>query len=199
MTGIAWSEKHRQVQVTLLLILLQRFHGDLNRDRSGQVHFLRLVEADETKPAIGDTKIPLLCPEHRLIESEANWRWSKTYTYFYGYPFAHFSDRICWSDQAMPSIQRQLDRPRSASQLYLGSGRAGACRSRGHPASASQKPTRACMIRALEPQATVRVLTLGAGRPSAKVGINYQRTYRSATPVRIYKRIKLHQSARYPY
>jgi WD40 repeat protein len=27
---------------------------------SGEVHFLRLVEADETKPAIGDTKIQLL-------------------------------------------------------------------------------------------------------------------------------------------
>jgi len=26
----------------------------------GRVHFLRLVEADETKPAIGDTKIPIL-------------------------------------------------------------------------------------------------------------------------------------------
>jgi hypothetical protein len=43
-------------------------------------------------------------------------------------------------------------------------------------------------MRALEPQATVRVPTLGAWRPSAKVGINYQRTYRSATPSRIYKR-----------
>ena len=29
-------------------------------DGSGRVHFLRLVEADETEPAIGDTKIPLL-------------------------------------------------------------------------------------------------------------------------------------------
>ena len=43
-------------------------------------------------------------------------------------------------------------------------------------------------MRALEPQATVRVPTLGAWRPGAKVGINYQRTYRSATPSRIYKR-----------
>ena len=29
-------------------------------DRSGRVHFLRLVEADKTKPAIADTKIQLL-------------------------------------------------------------------------------------------------------------------------------------------
>jgi WD40 repeat protein len=29
-------------------------------DASGQVHLLRVVEADETKPAIGDTKIQLL-------------------------------------------------------------------------------------------------------------------------------------------
>jgi len=29
-------------------------------DESGRVHFLRLVEADETKPPGGDTKIPLL-------------------------------------------------------------------------------------------------------------------------------------------
>jgi WD40 repeat protein len=29
-------------------------------DRSGRVHFLRLVEADRTKPPIGDTKIRLL-------------------------------------------------------------------------------------------------------------------------------------------
>ena len=55
------------------------------------------------------------------------------------------------------------------------------------------------MIRALEPpQATVRVLTLGAWRPGAKVGINYQRTYRSATPSRIYKRTLLSVSCADP-
>jgi hypothetical protein len=33
-------------------------------DALGRVHFLQLVEADETKPPIGDTKIPLLqCQE----------------------------------------------------------------------------------------------------------------------------------------
>jgi WD40 repeat protein len=29
-------------------------------DRLGRVHFLRIVEADETKPPIGDTKIQLM-------------------------------------------------------------------------------------------------------------------------------------------
>jgi hypothetical protein len=35
-------------------------------DKSGRVHFLRLVEADETKPAIGDTKIQLLQPKKQV-------------------------------------------------------------------------------------------------------------------------------------
>jgi WD40 repeat protein len=34
---------------------------------SGRVHFLRLVEADETKPPMGETKIPLLTHERQLI------------------------------------------------------------------------------------------------------------------------------------
>ena len=32
-------------------------------ERSGRVHFVRLVEADETKPQIGDTKIQFPLPE----------------------------------------------------------------------------------------------------------------------------------------
>jgi hypothetical protein len=39
---------------------LQAERRSLPGDESGQVHFLRIVEADETKPAIGDTKIQLL-------------------------------------------------------------------------------------------------------------------------------------------
>jgi WD40 repeat protein len=34
-------------------------------DALGQVHFLELVEADETKPPIGDTRIPLLHREEQ--------------------------------------------------------------------------------------------------------------------------------------
>jgi len=29
-------------------------------DDSGRLHFLRIVEADETKPSLGEVKIPLL-------------------------------------------------------------------------------------------------------------------------------------------
>jgi WD40 repeat protein len=35
-------------------------HTVVAGDMQGQVHFLRLVEADETKPTTGETKIPLL-------------------------------------------------------------------------------------------------------------------------------------------
>ena len=37
-------------------------------DKSGPVHFLRLVEADPTKPAIGDTKIRLL--QHKSLATD---------------------------------------------------------------------------------------------------------------------------------
>jgi TIR domain/WD domain, G-beta repeat len=37
-------------------------------DYSGRVHFLRLVEADKTKPAIGETKIPLLLRQQQSID-----------------------------------------------------------------------------------------------------------------------------------
>ena len=40
-------------------------------DASGQVHFLELVEADETKPAIGDTKIRLLQHKEQASTSSA--------------------------------------------------------------------------------------------------------------------------------
>jgi hypothetical protein len=51
-----------------------------------------------------------------------------------------------------------------------------------------RKPTRACIIRAQKPQATVRVLTLGAWRPSGKLGINYQRNCCLLRRAEIYKR-----------
>jgi hypothetical protein len=38
-------------------------------DRSGRVHFLQLVDADKTKPPIGDTKIPLLLREQPLSKA----------------------------------------------------------------------------------------------------------------------------------
>jgi WD40 repeat protein len=34
-------------------------------DDSGRVHFLQLIEGDETMPLIGDTKIPLLLREQQ--------------------------------------------------------------------------------------------------------------------------------------
>jgi hypothetical protein len=36
-------------------------------DDSGRMHFLRLVEADETKPSIGDSKIVLLHRKEQAI------------------------------------------------------------------------------------------------------------------------------------
>jgi len=38
-------------------------------DQSGRLHFLQFVQADETKPAIGDTKIQLLNREERTTDS----------------------------------------------------------------------------------------------------------------------------------
>ena len=38
-------------------------------ENSGRVHFLRLVEADPTKPAIGDIKIQLLHREEPATHS----------------------------------------------------------------------------------------------------------------------------------
>ena len=37
-------------------------------DNLGRVHFLRLVEADPTKPAIGETKIQLL--QHKQLGTD---------------------------------------------------------------------------------------------------------------------------------
>jgi TIR domain-containing protein len=37
-------------------------------DASGRVHFLRLVEADPTKPAIGETKIPLIFRQQKSTD-----------------------------------------------------------------------------------------------------------------------------------
>ncbi len=49
-------------------------------DASGRVHFLRLVEADETKPAPGDAKIPLLLRQQQSIDKPKEgrrWRFWK--------------------------------------------------------------------------------------------------------------------------
>jgi hypothetical protein len=42
---------------------------------SDELHFLRLVEADETKPAVGDTRIQILCNfEPKTPDYKSRWR-----------------------------------------------------------------------------------------------------------------------------
>ena len=51
------------------------------RDASGQAHFLRLIEADSTKPQTGDTKFPLLFREQQSLDKPKKverwrfWKW----------------------------------------------------------------------------------------------------------------------------